>query len=38
MDRLILLLPVLPLASALLIHLTATTLQQRVARISQVAT
>jgi NADH-quinone oxidoreductase subunit L len=37
MDRLILLLPALPLASALLIHLTATTLQQRVARISQIA-
>ena len=37
MDRLILLLPALPLASALLIQLTATTLQHRVARISQVA-
>ena len=37
MDRLILLLPALPLASALLIHLTTRTLQHRVARISQVA-
>jgi NADH-quinone oxidoreductase subunit L len=37
MDRLILLLPALPLASALLIHLTAGTLRHRVARISQVA-
>ena len=37
MDSLILLLPALPLASALLIHLTASALQQRVARISQVA-
>jgi NADH-quinone oxidoreductase subunit L len=37
MDRLILLLPALPLASALLIQLTAATLQHRVARISQVA-
>ena len=37
MDSLILLLPALPLASALLIHLTASTLRHRVARISQVA-